>query len=603
MAMDPGATRHRVVPPKIINAPLTLQSLQQPMFLPPVSYGLGGAYAEGIAVADLNHDGRVDLVVASLCTNTNNCPNVGGEVSVLLGNGDGTFQNSTSYSSGGVDAQAVVVADVNGDGNPDILVANRCVNAGDCTGSVGVMLGNGDGSFQPAVNYRSGGQSAWSIAVADVNHDGKLDVVLSNSDSLSVSVLLGKGDGTFGVPLTYGTGGYYSAPSVAVADVNLDGKLDILVVDLCRSGSQCDGPGAVGVLLGNGDGTFQPVVVYDPGGDNSIAVISHDLNGDGKPDLIVANTCGKDTSCVSIGTVGVLLGNGDGTFQTAVSYSAGVYWPRSVAVSDVNKDGALDLVVASYNSGIAILLGNGDGTFQPAVVFNSTGDTAQAQGLAVADLNGDGWPDLLASSFSSNLVGVLMNDLGPHGPTTTSLTSTVNPVGVAKSVTYTASVSNQSGSHLTGTITFQDAGTTIATVTLAGNQASYAKIYKQIGSHSITAIYSGDAENSSSNSQALVEYVQGGSRTVLATSGSPSKFGQPVTFTATVTSPYGKIPDGETVTFYTAGKSLASVPLSGGKAAYTTSTLTVGMHAIKATYQGDNNFKTSSGWVTQVVEQ
>ena len=152
------------------------------IFLEAPNYGSGG---NAVTTADLTKDGKLDLVLAN------------GGVGVLLGNGDGTFQAEVNYASGGDNADSVAVADVNGDGIPDLLVANEC--AGDCefdgNGAVGVLLGNGDGTFQAAVSYYTGGLSAYSVAVGDVNEDGKPDLVVANLDS--VGVLLGNGDGTF----------------------------------------------------------------------------------------------------------------------------------------------------------------------------------------------------------------------------------------------------------------------------------------------------------------------------------------------------------------------------------------------------------------------
>ena len=217
------------------------------------------------------------------------------------------------------------------------------------------------------------------MAVADVNSDGKLDIVVANSEPFGdtgvVGVLLGNGDGTFQPVTTFGSG-QAGATSVAVADVNRDGKADLIVAYLC--GSSCSGEGGlVGVLLGNGNGTFQAVVTYASGGVFSYSIAVADMNGDGKPDLVAANLCPiNDPFCGGIGspdgTAGVLLGNGDGTFQSAVAYDSGGVYPISVAVEDVNGDGKPDLLLANDNSGtIGLLLGNGDGTFQPAATFTS----------------------------------------------------------------------------------------------------------------------------------------------------------------------------------------------------------------------------------------
>ena len=379
-------------------------------FQAPVSYNSGGVNASSIVVADVNGDGKPDLLVANQCTSGNNCSSIVlGNVGVLLGNGDGTFQAAVSYSSGGEYGASVVAADVNGDGKLDLLVANACVGVSNCAnGGVGVLLGNGDGTFQAPVSYNSGGYDASSIRVADVNGDGKPDLLVANNcvddncASGSVGVLLGNGDGTFQAPASYTSDGV-DTYSIAVGDLNGDGKPDLLVANNCAD-SNCAN-GTVGVLLGNGDGTFQSAIHYNPGGDEAQSIAVGDLNGDGKPDLLVANLCGSMSGCAN-GGVGVLLGNGDGTFQSAVSYSSGGYQAQSIAVGDVNGDGKLDLLVANVcgslsncsNGGVVgVLLGNGDGTFQAPVDYNSGG--LYAYWIAAADVNGDGKPDLLVANY------------------------------------------------------------------------------------------------------------------------------------------------------------------------------------------------------------
>jgi hypothetical protein len=189
--------------------------------------------------------------------------------------------------------------------------------------------------------------------------------------------------------------------------------------------------------------------------------------------------------------------------------------------------------------------------------------------------------------------------------TTTALAPSKNPIPINRPVTYTATVTSQYGGVATGTVTFQDGGVTVATVRVSGNTAAYRTSYPVIGIHSITAAYSGDGNNVSSMSAVLKEEVGGpfASKTVLTTSGSPSKVGQPVTFTATVTPIYGAIPDGELVTFYDGSKVLGASDTASGVATFTTSSLTAKKHTIKATYPGDGVFKASKGTVTQVVNK
>jgi Bacterial Ig-like domain (group 3)/FG-GAP-like repeat/Abnormal spindle-like microcephaly-assoc'd, ASPM-SPD-2-Hydin len=486
-----------------------------------VIYDSGGYQALSIAVADVNGDGKPDLLLTNCGTaGSDNCNN--GTVGVLLGNGDGTFQTVVTYSSGGLNATSVAVADVNGDGKPDLLVANQCIDNNCRSGSLGVLLGNGDGTFQTVVTYGSGGYDALSVAVADVNGDGKPDLLVANEcidrncASGLLGVLLGNGDGTFQTVVTYGSGGP-TARSVAVEDVNGDGKPDLLVANLCID-SNCSS-GSLGVLLGNGDGTFQTAVTYGSGGYEALSVAVADVNGDGKPDLLVTN-CGATNSCNN-DTVGVLLGNGDGTFQTVVTYGSGGFGAESVAVGDVNGDGKPDLLVAncgatnSCNNGtVGVLLGNGDGTFQTVVTYGSGGFGAES--VAVGDVNGDGKPDLLVAncgatnSCSNGAVGVLINT--SLDGTTTSLSSSQNPSNFGQAVTFTATVTGQQGFYKgmpTGTVSFYDGTTNIGKSNLNSGTATLTTSTLAVGTHSMTATYNGDTNFAPSTSPPLKQVVQG----------------------------------------------------------------------------------------------
>ncbi len=545
-----------------------------------VAYGSGGDGAWSVAVADLNGDGKPDIVVGNFGSN-----NVG----VLLGNGDGTFQTVVAYDAGGAGAYSVAVADLNGDGKPDIVLEGG--------NNVGVLLGNGDGTFQTVVTYGAGGAGAVSVAVADLNGDSKPDIVVANSGSNNVGVLLGNGDGTFQTAVTYGSGGYDSWGSgqvVAAADVNGDGKPDIVVANNCAD-SACDNGGSVGVLLGNGDGTFQTAVAFGSGGNGTDAVAVADVNGDGKPDLVVTN--------LNSPAVGVLLGNGDGTFQQATTYYLG-YATHGLAVEDVDGDGKLDIVVAESSwSGLSVLLGNGDGTFQTALSYTS--GVPCDIGVAVTDVSRDGKPDILVTNpcYPSS-VGVLINT--SLTPTTTALTSSLNPSNFGQAVTFTATVTAQRGFYKgtpTGTASFYDGTTLLGTGTLSGGVATYTTSALSVGSHSMKAVYAGDTNCLGSTSGVLKQVVnQNSTTTSLTSSLDPSIYGQAVTFTATVTGQNGT-PTG-TVSFYDGTTFLGTGTLSNGVATYGTSALSVGSHSMTAVYGGDTNFSGStSNVLKQVVNQ
>ncbi len=557
------------------------------------AYPSGGLTAISVAVADMNGDGKLDLVVADQCISSNNCH---GGVGILLGNGDGTFQTVKTFDSGVVFASSVAVADVNRDGRPDVVVSTGAsCSPNPCVGLISVLLGNDDGTLGAPQTYTSGGYEARQVVVEDVNGDGNPDLLVANqcadpncdSDG-AVGVRLGNGDGTFRLG------------SLAVGDVNGDGKLDLLVVHE---------PGPVGVLLGNGDGTFQAAQTYGSGGGLSISIAVADVNGDGKPDLLVTNQCVESTCPKS--AVGVLLGNGDGTFQTVQNYSTGYTRATSTAVADVNGDGKPDLLVAHKCGGsgfcnsspVVALLGNGDGTFKSALIYGSGGRNAYS--IAVADVNGDSKPDLLvanacvnSSDCSTGSVGVLLGLSGVR--TTTSLSSSLNPSVYGQAVTLTAMVTSVGSSTPTGTVRFQNGTTRLGTATLSGGVAALTKTNLPAGILSITATYNGDPESAKSTSKPLSQTVKQASTTTRITSSlNPSAQGQPVTFTAKVTSPTAHVTG--TVTFTAGAATLGTVTLSGGKASITTSTLPKGTTKITATYNGTANIVGSSASLSQTV--
>jgi len=374
-----------------------------------------GAYLPESAVAgDFNGDGKLDLVIAA---NDALPPSV----YLLLGNGNGTFQAPTrAFYGAGDSSVGLAVADVNGDGNLDLIFANMPL--------LEVYEGNGKGAFSLASSYftlTSSGSISNSLPplVADFNLDGKLDIAVGNR------VLLGNGNGTFqGWPIAPlevaplqvtvgdfnknrtqdvaaiagndsvyilkndGTGALtltntYTlqepAQGIATADLRGNGNLDLVTAGTDQNTQDW----SYSVLLGNGDGTFQPAVLYSQSvttGTSQYSMVAADFNNDGKPDFAI--TMGK-----SAGTVAILLGNGDGTFGApAYVFDGGGV---SLVSADFNGDGIPDLA-AIGSSGIAVLLANGNGTFQPATFPSTTGGLT----LFTADLNGDGKADLVTGS-------------------------------------------------------------------------------------------------------------------------------------------------------------------------------------------------------------
>jgi hypothetical protein len=442
----------------------------------------GGYDTLASIVTDLNGDGKLDLVLANECIDAN-CNN--GSVGVLLGNGDGTFQPAASYSSGGYDAYSVAVADINGDGKPDVVVAN-CSEGNCTTGSIGVLLGNGDGTLKAAASYSIAGLPQW-LVVADVNGDHRPDVVTVNSDS-TLAILLGNGDGTFQSPAIYHLGGLLR--SVAAVDLNADGKLDLVVAGCMNN---CSG-GLVDVLLGNGDGTFQPAVSYSSGGYDAYSVAVGDINGDGNPDVVVANCA--DSSCTN-DSVAVLLANGDGTLQSPlITVTPRNVSAQGIALADFNGDGNLDIATAAG----LLLLGNGDGTFQTSLNLGTLGPS-----IVTGDFNADARPDLATGG-----VVVLMNIVpGFHYATTTTVTASSNPAPAGQALTLVAKVVEQHAGIPTGTVVFFDSSTVIGSSSLNNGVASLTTSTLSVGTHAIRARYGGDPNFAPSTSAALKQLVQG----------------------------------------------------------------------------------------------
>jgi hypothetical protein len=412
-----------------------LEDRSLPSFLAPVSYDAGG-YPQAVLAADFNNDTIQDLAVAS-----------GNSVGVLLGNGDGTFASVVTSAVGG---HSITVGDFDGDGNLDLASANFS--------GVGVLLGNGDGTFAAPSNidFTGLGSSPASVAVGDFNGDGLLDLGVTSNlyvyDGYApyygyayyhyegyASVLVGNGSGGFSEPNTTWLGYGYRTSSVA-ADFNGDAIDDFATVNSDYS--------TVGVLLGDAGGFLQgPTDFY--AGYYPTAVAAADVNGDGAADLVTANYYGSGVS--------VLLGDGAGGFGGPQNYAAGSS-PQSVALADFNGDDALDIVTASntytgvYTGEINVFLGYGDGTFASPISQTLAAGT-YATGLAAADFDGDGLPDVAVanSDADSGEVSVLLNAGGWAFPATLAISDVTVTEGDGGTVAAVFTVTR--GGNLDGTVT------------------------------------------------------------------------------------------------------------------------------------------------------
>ncbi len=391
----------------------------------PVIYGLGGG-AESLAIGDFNGDGILDVAAVDGAS----------VVSILLGNGDGTLQPGQIMPLQGAGSQ-IVTADLNGDGTPDLAVPSRAstdpapspgavwdaLGRGNGTfdfvriasgsvqglaaadlngdgkldlvaapgifgGGLAVYFGNGDGTFQ-APQLLSDGHGPVAVAARDLNGDGLPDVVAAEGGSFQggVAVFLNQGSGNFAPPI-YLPGDAAPADAVTVGDLNGDGIPDIVAAH------QDDDQ--LSLYLGLGDGSFRPErILYTGAGPSAIAIA--DLNRDGIPDLVTANSFSLDLS--------LLYGGGNGAFPQQLRFAAGA-GGQAVTLGDFNRDGTPDLAVASSSTGeVAVLLGNGDGSFAAERRF-AAGNLPFA--IAAGDFNGDGVPDLITANNQSNDVSVLL---------------------------------------------------------------------------------------------------------------------------------------------------------------------------------------------------
>ena len=361
----------------LVVASSVLATQSAPAIFPTRVYDPGGERPSAVALADLDRDGRLDVVVANRATNS---------VTVLRGDAWGDLGTPVAYPVAGHAPAALAIGDLDGDGFLDVLTANE----EDAT--ISLLRGNARGTLEPAETFASFGSKLAGIALGDVTGDGRIDVVVVGSFSQSVCVLAGNAQGGLDPSQGYDTGGTYPT-ALALADVDLDGRLDVVVVNA--------GSDTIGVLRQGRDGRLAPAEIHASGGHLPVSVAVGELTGDGRPDIAVANS--------SSASIGILAGNAQGSFDPPVLVGLNV--PTFVAIDEVDGDGHADLVAACAQiSEVDVLRGTGTGTFSAPERASSGGNHPVA--VAVGDITGDGRKDLVCANDWSSRIGVVAGHAG-----------------------------------------------------------------------------------------------------------------------------------------------------------------------------------------------
>ena len=535
----------------------------------------------------LRNNGNLDLIVPLTS---------GSAVAILLGNGDGTFQKENDLSTPSANPLAVAVADFNGDGKPDLAITL----SGNGTQGVAVALGDGLGGFATPVVYPATLQvSAFSnplpayIQTVDVDSDGKLDLVYTNSDYATVGILFGIGDGTFSSPVEFPAGGF--AYGITVADVNHDGTPDVVTANDDYSG--------VTVLLNlNGAGTQStytvrtstPSVTVSAGG---IAVYDLTISPANHYNGIVTMSCGTLpalTTCSFSPPSFPMDGHTPVAVQLTVTTTAVGAFLRE---PENLKPGPSSPILLAAFSGIGLF---------GIVLCNRQKHGSRLLALLLAllaapvllSLNGCG------KDCDDSPTQCLTPTTATASATTATVTSSLNPAVAGQAVTFTGKIKS-SASIPTGTVTFLDGTTKLGTGTLSSGAVSLETSSLTAGTHSITVSYAGDSSFKTSVSSALTETVSSASAAATAatvtSSLNPALAGQTVTFAGKISSS-GGTPTG-TVAFLDGGTQIGTGALSSGVAKLQTSSLTAGTHNLTVSYTGNTSFRASiSSVLAEIVD-
>ncbi len=516
-----------------------------------------------------------------------------------LGNHDGTYQPPVSYSSGGNYAISAAVIDVNGDGYPDIVALNQCPPAASCSdpgaaGAVGVLINNGDGTFQPTVSYSTGGVGSTSITVADVNRDGKPDLLIVNR--CNNQGICPAGNGTLGVLINAAS---YTATATTLVSLanpgNVRQAISFKATVQPYSGTLPDG-GLVSFKNGTRIMGTVPlrgnVATFTTRG---LPAGTLDITASYVCDGIYGASTGKLTQVVKAirgqSTALTLTASPNPAYAQSVAFTATVT-SKAGAIPDGELvaffDGATVIGSGVTAGGIASIVGSllSANIHYIKAVYPGDGEFKASAGTVIERVYaGEGTGINLSSSSSVSIYG--------------------QPV-TFWAIVYELNPSYNLDNVITGTVEFKsgqfEVGSAMLEFPIPGAaSASFTTSTLPARNYSIEAVYSGDATYAPSNSSALSLVVQqAASQSTLISSVNPSTSGQPVTFTATVTSPTFAI-EGP-VTFKTGNTILGVVRLQGGTAMLTTSSLPTGSTAITVTYAGDANIVGSEASITQVVQ-